>query len=68
MKILELNQMEILYGGWSWACAGGMVALAAMTGVAIVNPALAASVLLSGEGALLAAGIFHQTAIACDWY
>ncbi|MBN1650879.1 MAG: hypothetical protein JW857_06100 [Bacteroidales bacterium] len=68
MKTLELNQMENVQGGVSLACISGLIALSAIVGVTIVNPALAASVLLSGEGALLAAGITNETLKACGVY
>ena len=61
MKTLELNQTEILEGGWNWGCAAGIGGLAfiavSAVSLAIFNPALGAAVFLSGEGAMVAAGI-----------
>lgn len=61
MKTLELNQMEELQGGWSWSCAAGIGGLAFVAvgavSLAVFNPALGAAVFLSGEGAMVAAGI-----------
>ena len=61
MKSLSLNQMEKIEGGANWSCIGGWAGLGFITvgavAVTVANPALAAAVLLSGEGAVVGAGI-----------
>jgi hypothetical protein len=63
-KKLSLEEMEEIEGGRNWGqCIGGFVGLGALAGFALFAPAATAAVLITGQGALLAAGI---TALALD--
>lgn len=65
MKTLELNQMESVKGGFNWACAFGIAAMAGIIAVAATNPEIGIGFLASGEGGYVMAGITAETVEAC---
>lgn len=57
MNKLEMNQMENVNGGTALECAGGILAMAGIAGVAFCAPEVFAATLLTGDGAMALAGV-----------